>query len=243
MKDLFPYNDTKSAYVLFLSFLRENHGISLIKGRARKDSFEIFLNRNYLNSEIVVENFNRNSYCDLELTFRVSIGTFTPEYHLSGWEINSRNIKRLLRLCSYSYVPKCPKCGSIPSKYYEQRIYKSTYSTDLTGNPYIYRYTGTKNEKYQSLKLEAQCHCGYKWKIPKVISSFQIRETSIPSEKFSAVIHDPTRILTPKEIDELLSIPSMYAKFENKKPNRTGRLTKIEINELLRETNAGENEE
>jgi hypothetical protein len=240
MKELFPYNNSKAAYNFIKNFLQKNYIIDKIKGKLSKEGFYISFKYNSWEPDLSVNYFNQNGYNELYLTFYpfIKYDDFTM-YSLKGWEINISNLKLFLKLCKYVDIPKCNICSKHPIKYFEECIEKSTYSADLTGNPYLHKYEKLYYSHYH-LKLKAECSCGNKWTLKNAISASQIKDLSTLENDLTANI-DRTRprVLTQEEIDTLLTQPTEYARLENKKPHRAVVLTKKEIKQLLDAINAG----
>jgi hypothetical protein len=243
MEELFPYNDSKEAYNFFKIFLYDNYHIDNIYGNVKKTSLKIIFEYNALEVEITINHFNSNGFNNLHFEFSpfMEYEDYTS-YRLYGWEINLPNLKRLLKICKYYNIPKCEKCGKYPIEYFEEAIRKTSYSTDLTGNPYLYKLCWD-DYFFIPVKVTAECICGNKWILKRVISSSQIKNKSIFGGYFPDCINrNHTKVHTQKEIDELLTQPIEYAKIENTKRcfrRRVG-VTKKEMNQIPKAINAGE---
>ena len=246
MKDIFPLNSARAAYNFLTTFLQKYYNIQKVKGKVRKDFLEIEFKYNSLEPSFY-------GYIIHEKCFNKIILDFYPfikygddiSYSLSGKEINISNLKNLLKLCKLHDIPICKKCGKHPIKYYEKCIDKTTYSADLTGNPYIGKYKYKNWSFYNAsfpVKLRAVCSCKNKWTLKGIITAHQIVDTSIlDTELLPLIDRHHTKLLAQKEIDDLLRVPTEYAKIENKKHSgHTNVLTKKEINQLLKAINAGE---
>jgi hypothetical protein len=245
MKELFPYNNSRAAYNFIKNFLQKNYIIDKIKGKVSKDGFDISFKYNSLEPDLSVKFFNEGSFSKLHLFFYpFSIYGDATSYLLKGWEINISNLKQLMKLCKYVDIPKCKICGKHPIKYFEKCIDKSTYSADLTGNPYLHKYENLYSSQI-NLKLKAECSCGNKWTLKNAISASQIKDLSMLKNDLATYIdrNHKSRLLTEKEIDTLLTQPTEYAKLENEKPMRTVVLSKKEIKQLLDAINAGDEDD
>jgi hypothetical protein len=136
MKELFSCNDVKDAYKFFVEFLQKEYGIVSFTRKTHKDCLKLLFRNGGIESELTVDCFKQGGYNELQLTFVPDLKVINC-YCLDGWEINLENISDLMKLRNYSYIQKCPKCGSFPAKYYEKQMDKTTYLADLAGNPYI----------------------------------------------------------------------------------------------------------
>jgi hypothetical protein len=243
MKELFSHNNVKGAYKYFRVFLQKRFTIVSFTGKTHKDSFELLFRGNDIESELTVDYFNQDSYNKLQLAFTPDLKDFIF-YRLDGWEINLENISDLMKLRNYSYIPKCPKCGSFLAKYYEKQMDNTTYLADLTGNPFI-KYREDSCSFSHPLKLEAKCSCGHRWKIRNAISASRIREAnSHDIAPYSIERHSVER-LRQKDIDTPLIQPAEYARTGNEKPikNPSHVLTKKEIGQLLKAIDVGDKDE
>jgi hypothetical protein len=243
MKELFPYNNIKVAYRFITKFLQDNYNIEKIKGKTNKDTLNISFKYNSLESEISIIFFNSKGFNNLHLTFDPFMDFWDDtSYELSGWEINITNLKRLLKLCKYYDIPRCKKCGKYPIKYFEEGFKKTSYSADLTGNPYLYKYQQGDYPLFP-VKVIAECSCGNRWILRGIISASQIKEKStLKNGSQHYIERNPMRMRTQKEIDELLTQPYEYAKIENTKNHfrRKNVITKKEIKDIIKAINAGE---
>jgi hypothetical protein len=237
MKELFPHNDIKLSYKFFLEFLQNKNDTERISGKIHKQYFEIFFHYDFMKQKLIVKNFDKGGYGKLELTFYPFIYS---AYTLSGWEINSKYLDNLFKLCNYRVIPRCRKCGAYPIKYYEEHLDKTTYKSDLTGNP----FKNTNIEHHYSfpsyLKLTAECTCGNKWNIRNIISAHQVYYDAFPDLYALDLGGDSEEDYTEYKMDLSPSESDGLTKFENeKKPKRTEVLSQKEINALLNAINAG----
>jgi len=243
MKELFPPNNIREAYKFFKIFLKNNYHIEKISGKVDEKYFEIFFRYNSLEPILTADYINMGSYNELRLSFCPfeKYGDLTS-YSLSGCEINIVNLRRLMKLCKIKNIPKCSKCDNYPVNYYEEEYHKETYSADLTGNPYLYKHR-QNNYSPLPIKVLAKCACGNLWTLKGVVSASQIKQkTALDNESLDYLDRNPTRVYTQREIDDLLTAPTRYAKIENEKRHlkRTQILTKKEIKQLLDAINAKE---
>jgi len=241
MKELFLQNDIRKVYNWLKAFLNKNYHAEKITGKINKDNFEIVFRYNSLEPILTAEYINQGSFHGLKLCFCPfeKIGDFTS-FSLSGCEINIHNLRILLKLCKIIKTPKCSKCGNYPVKYYEEGFRKTTYNADLTGNPYLYKY---RKDNYSPLPIRvlAKCICGNHWTVKGIVSASQIKETiNLNNYDWDYLDRSSTKRYTQKEIDELLTQPTEYAKIENEKKHfgRT-KITKKEIKQLLDAIKAG----
>ena len=247
MKDIFPSNSARAAYNFLTTFLQKYYNIQKVKGKIRKDFFEIEFKYNSLEPRFCGHIIHEECFNKIILDFSPfgKYGDF-GSYSLSGREINISNLKNLLKLCKLHDIPICKKCGKHPIKYFEKCIEKTTYSADLTGNPFIGKYEYQDWSPYYDnasfpVKLRAVCSCKNKWTLKGIITAHQIVDTSILDTELSPLIdRHPTKLLTHKEIADLLSVPTEYAVLENKKDHFKHILSKKEINQLIKAINAGD---
>lgn len=77
-------------------------------------------------------------------------------------------------------IPKCPKCGGIPSSYSESRIVTWSWSATEEGT-FVYEMLNYSNEKWGDIiRYECTCkECSHTWTLRKM------KDPSEMMEKFS----------------------------------------------------------
>jgi len=213
MTPLFPYNNTKAAYNFFYNYFHNNYGIEKIKRKVCNDYLDFSFKFNILEPVFSIINFNKG-FNELYLFFMpyAKYRDFTS-YSLCGNDINIVNLNLLMKISRYYNIPKCKICGKHPIKYYEESIYKQTYSADITGNPFLFKYDIDYSPLH--VRLKAECSCGNKWTLKNIISASQIKDLAKLGENYSNFVNR-SEISFKKEIDSLF-MPTEYAKVENEK--------------------------